>query len=447
MKRYICMILLISLLIGAAGCQQTGSDQKTTLCFTSSVRNQNEGPIFSEEYDMSSKEKTPPEVLQMLFKQEAPSGYDNLWKGCELNSCLLTTNKTLIVDLSDYYNELSGINLTLADVALVQTIYANFPEEIQGVQILCNGLSPAGREDIIYYKESLQFETMDLQSVDQDITIWFAESDKRFLLPETRSVILRENENTDDYILDELMKGSQESGRTNLFKEFGDFIQGVSRDDTICFVSLDSDAEEVFQSTFQNEALTLFAIVQSLTSQEDVSLVQFLVDGNKQDYYGDIPISEPIAGDEQLETSYDSASGQEIVTFYYTGPDGETVIPVQRVISYQAGTSVEEKTLQEFFEIQPPFWSKCQIPADVSVNSFQIQGGICFIQLSPEFIVQHNPSRVAETMLIESMVATLTGFNAIDSVQISVEGQIKPSFQFYSFETPITGENIPVLSD
>ena len=283
---------------------------------------------------------------------------------------------------------------------------------------------------------------MDLQPVDRGITVWFPDEELRFLQPEQRSVIIRENEEIQRYILGELAAGPREEGHADLLGGLPELVLGVSRDRELCYVNLNGAMAEEFHQEFRLEAMTLFSIVQSLCVEEEISQVQFLVDGAPAETFCCVPIGEPITGDPALTGDPDPAAGQEVVTLYYPGPGDLGMVPMSWVVSYREGVGTEQLALEALLETTVPFWSDLVLPRNGAVTGFRIQSGICYVEFSQEFYYNHQGTQAAEKELLDSIVATLTGFDAIHRVQCSVQGLIGASFQYYSLDAPLDGADI-----
>ncbi len=436
MKWLLVFCLVLALLL--SGCAAGQEDQPTAaLYFAADGTGLSDRTLVRRDLPYSGEDAAASDLITLLLTAPAPEGAVNLLEGCELLSCRVEESGALMVDLSAPYGALTGLNLSLADACLVRTLLENL-DGLQGVHLLCEGSPPPDREDLTYTAGDLLLETLDLQPVSREITVWFPGEDERFLEPETRTVIIRENEEIQRYILDELTAGPRVQGHTDLLRKVPELVLGVSRDRDLCYVNLSSEALEGFHDRFQTEATTLFSIVQSLTGAAEISAVQFLVDGTPRDSFCCLPIGAAIQGDDTLSGAPDAAAGQEAVTLWYPGPDGETLFPLERVVSYREGVSTAQLALESLLSAPVPFWAQLPIPERAEITRFRVQEGICYVEFSPEFLYNHLGTEEGETRIIRSIVATLTEFSAIDSVQCSIQGHLDASYQYFSFDAPLT---------
>jgi len=438
MKRMTSLLLALCLSL-CAGCAAREPDDTVMLCFAAELADGTNAALVDKE--VLREESGPEALVEQLLRETPPTGTVNLLAGCTLKGCVLREDGVLEVNLSEEYGALTDLDLSLADACIARTVLGALPE-VTGVRILCQGLPPVGRGDQVYTAELLDLDLMDLQPVDREITVWFPEEELRFLQPERRSVIIRENEEIQRYILDELTAGARDDGHTDLLSDLPELVLSVSRDRELCYVNLGSASAQQFHGDFRLEAMTLYSIVQSLCAEDEIDAVQFLVDGAPAERFCCVPIREPIVGDAAVTGAPEPAAGQTVVDLYYPGPEELGLVQLPWVVSYREGVSTEQLTLEALLTAPVPFWSGLSLPRSGGISGFRIQSGICYVEFSQEFYYNHLGTQEGEQMLVESIVATLLEFDAIDKVQFSVQGLIDASFQHYSLDAPLDGRGI-----
>ena len=447
----ICLTLVLCLLFtGCAGTSDPAQGRTVQLFFADEEGgDMPDAVLFSQDALLSEEEDSPSGLIKLLLSGSAPDGYVNLLSLCSLLSCR-QDDGTLVVSLSSVYSQLSPLQLSLADACLVLTVCSAFPD-IQQVQILCEGLPPTGREDQYYTPEDFHLEMLDLQPLNREITIWFGDYSGTFFTQETRQIIVRENEELERYVLEELITGPKDTGSSALLPQAETLLESASCDGNICYVNLSSQAESAFHQAFPQEAAALMSVVQSLTELDGIDAVQFLVDGAIQETFCCLPISAPIQRDTTLSGPPNTAAGETAVTLYYTAPDGSCLIPVQRVLTYQEGISTERSALESLLYDSRPFWAESFVPEGTEIIDFRIENGICYVEFSPAFLYARLQTAEGEARTIQNIVASLTAFSAIDGVQISIQGILSASYQYYQFDAPLTDAAFnfyqPELSD
>ncbi|MCC8169917.1 MAG: GerMN domain-containing protein, partial [Oscillospiraceae bacterium] len=92
------------------------------------------------------------------------------------------------------------------------------------------------------------------------------------------------------YIINELISGpAAKEFEPTLSKDT--VLLSVDTEDGICFVNFKSSFLDKNSGNQEKEILAIYSIVDSLTELENITRVQFLMDGKKVDMFGTINIS------------------------------------------------------------------------------------------------------------------------------------------------------------
>ena len=93
--------------------------------------------------------------------------------------------------------------------------------------------------------------------------------------------------------MDELIKGPQTKGNLATVPSETK-VRNIMTQDGICYVDLSSEFVSRHSGGKDKELLTIYSIVNSLTALDDVSKVQFLIEGEKQEEYkGNVEFGQP----------------------------------------------------------------------------------------------------------------------------------------------------------
>ena len=187
------------------------------------------------------------------------------------------------VDLSTAYSTLSGIALTMADYAITLTLTQL--SEISRVYITVRGEPLAYRD-----KQSFTAEDVLLSSTEDvvgtiDVTLYFLDENGT-LQGEKRTLSLYEGDTQVAVVMKALQNGPERKALYPVLPEEL-YIQSVWLEEDVCYVNLSSSS--IYQLPDEADLETaLHAVVQSLRSLDTVSEVQFLVDGEFAEEYGEI---------------------------------------------------------------------------------------------------------------------------------------------------------------
>ena len=126
-----------------------------------------------------------------------------------------------------------------------------------------------------------------------DLKLYFADKDGK-QLKETRKTNIRYNANTaiEKLVVEQLMKGTSVSGCQSVIPKSTKLL-GVSIKDGVCYVNFDSRFST--DSYDLNPEVTIYAIVNSIIANANVTKVQILIDGASDVMYKNmVDLSKPL---------------------------------------------------------------------------------------------------------------------------------------------------------
>jgi len=108
------------------------------------------------------------------------------------------------------------------------------------------------------------------------------------------------------------------------------------------------------------------------------------------------------------------------VTFYKAASNGETLEGLSGTLVLDDYVSMVENAVVELEKIGA-------IPAGTKVNSASVVSGICYLDLSAEF--EGGIEGVKSEFVVYSLINSITGFNNINSVMITIDGNVVSSYR------------------
>lgn len=255
--------------------------------------------LKSEKYNIVGK--TEEEIIQSAFNtMKTKPKNEKYVSTVPENINILSTkieNGTLELNLSKEYLQMTKSDEMFCRGALIKTMTGiSF---IKQVEILIDGeslkttggqpIGPVSGDDIII---SGTIEAEPVTSV-KLITLYFSNSDGTGLVQEERKVEVNRNQPLEKYVMDELIKGPQTKGILATVPSETK-VRNIMTQDGICYVDLSSEFVSRHSGGKDKELLTIYSIVNSLTALDDVSKVQFLIEGEKQEEYkGNVEFGQP----------------------------------------------------------------------------------------------------------------------------------------------------------
>ncbi|WP_313525918.1 GerMN domain-containing protein [Anaerotignum sp.] len=188
-----------------------------------------------------------------------------------------------------------------------------------------------------------------------------------------------------------------------------------------------------------NEVICRSSIVWSLTSLDFVDSVIFTVDG--------APLlsrdGEPYGAMSRLNILVDpvvSATTTEyaILKLYFSNADASDLIVEDRVVEVNANQPRERTILEQLIAGPKEAGNYATIPAETKIMDVTTTSdGVCYVNLSQEFVSKHNGGSTGELLTVYSIVNSLCELENVKKVQFLIEGEKMQSFKGHiDFSTP-----------
>ena len=205
--------------------------------------------------------------------------------GVELLS-LEVRDRTAYVDLSGGFNQLAGVELSMADYCLTLSLTAL--DGIGAVRITAQGRPVGQQPKQVFYERDVLLSTMDdvLQTV--EVTLYFQDSGGT-LTGERRTLTLYEGQTLAESLMAALLEGpaSRELSPT-LPENFT--VNYVRIENGICYVSLPAASLALLPGDEEAQRMALWSLAESLYSIAAVDELRLLADGDELAYFGLIPV-------------------------------------------------------------------------------------------------------------------------------------------------------------
>lgn len=121
---------------------------------------------------------------------------------------------------------------------------------------------------------------------------------------------------------------------------------------------------------------------------------------------------------------------QTIVSLYFQNKSTNELVPEGRLIDVKLLLNEPYKTLMQFL-IDGPKNDKLErvIPEGTVIQKIELKKDILYIDLSKEFIENHQGGEQLESNTIYSIVNTMTGLTEVNGVKILIEGEADKEFK------------------
>mgnify|MGYP003309850291 CR=1 FL=1 len=168
------------------------------------------------------------------------------------------------------------------------------------------------------------------------------------------------------------------------------------------------------------DPVILLSVVNTLTQLEQISHVEFSVEGDLLVQFKTISIHAPLSQEEGAIGPVRTGMNEFDTTLYLSNsPDG-CLTPVPTRLRQTSGMSEAEVVVTALIQHTDYNGFSSPVPGNTGLNSLMTFEGVCHIDLTEQFLSQ--PEALEQA--VRSIVASVCALEDVFSVQITVDGQI-----------------------
>lgn len=187
------------------------------------------------------------------------------------------------------------------------------------------------------------------------------------------------------------------------------------------------------------------AIVWTLTSFYFVDGVKITVEGKPLLKTNGEAIGafgrENLIVDAQIEAQPTNYS--RILTLYFVNKEGTALVKEQRKVEVNPNQPIERYVIEQLILGPTVEGNIATVPPETKIRDIQTQDGICYLDLSQDFVTKHQGGTTGETFTIYSIVNSLAEIATIEKVQFLIEGEKQDEFKGHlEFGKPFEPMNI-----
>lgn len=137
-----------------------------------------------------------------------------------------------------------------------------------------------------------------------------------------------------------------------------------------------------------------------------------------------------------------------ILTLYFANSEGTDLITEERVVEVNANQTREKTVLEQLIAGPKETGARRTVPVETKIRDVTTTNdGICYVNLSEDFVEKHSGGETAEKLTIYSIVNSLCELDSIDKVQFLIEGKKVDQFKGYlDIKTPFAAvSNLKVI--
>ncbi len=299
----ILCILVVSLFISAVNNKKNNINQGVNVYYVDTESQE----LKSEIYNIagSSKDEILTNAIKMMRSKPKNEKYAiAIPEDVEING-FFEVNGVIGVNFSEEYNNMTKSGEMYCRGAIIKTLTELY--FVDKIEFFVSGeplkrtngepIGPVGSDDIII---NGVIEAEPITSV-KVVTLYFANSNLTGLVQEERRIEVNRTQPIEKYIIEELVKGPQQENNIATVPAETK-VRNLAIQDGICYVDLSSDFVSKQVSGMNDERLTIYSIVNSLSAiNSNISKVQFLIEGERQEMYKNLEFSQPFEPKDLIE--------------------------------------------------------------------------------------------------------------------------------------------------
>jgi len=418
MKRFLVILLCACVILSACGCSATGKQSFIQFYYRTAEVGHSIGLIGSEtagDYVRHTAES----IGQYYFSGPQTENLRSPFpKGTSFVSAEIAED-VLHLTVSSELSELSGINLSLA-LSCISMTFCQL-DGINAVLISAENALLGGQESVYLRNENILLKDNSLEIAETKLTVYYSTSDYRYLIPVTFGTKLESLQEQAAYALQLLM---QDPAQDNLRKPMpkDTEILDLSIESGLCIVDFSNDFYRNRPHVAATERLTILSIVNTLTQFEEISEVQFYVEGESLPLYSNMDLSIRYVRDESAIGPVRTGLNEVDASLYVLrSGDGELAeLPIR--IKSAANETDADALLSLLLSFEGKNGYTSVIPADTKVLSVSLDGGLCHLDLSSSF-AEGLKTEEEQVKALYSLVSTLTSLESIRWVTVTIEGK------------------------
>lgn len=261
--------------------------------------------------------------------------------------------------------------------------------------------------------------------------LYFANAEKNKLVEEVRTLQIARESEAPKQVMEALLGGP--TGTAVAVIPAGTELLGLDIVNGVASVNL---SKAYYQNETAAELLARYSIVNTLCELDDIDKVKLFVEGIEMMNSSNNPVGALGREDIVLSPQQSDAVGQsQYVKLYFSDNQAEKLVAETRSVTVSEN-NLKKTIVQEL--IKGPTGSNAikTVPAEAKVLSVETQEGICFVNLSSEFVSKAPGGSAAEQLTVFSIVNSLTELDDVEQVQFLVEGKKLDVYKHMAFDQP-----------
>ncbi len=286
MKKIIIGLLLLAAIIAIAVSQMDFNKEDEDL-YTVYLANKDMNGLTAEKVvvEGNSIGNKIDNIFQIL-KTGTEKGKATVPKSIEYSD-LNISDKKVTIRFGESYTAMNGVEEIICRSSIVKSLTEL--EEIESVEFYIGSapyMNSSGKVLGAMKSSDVVLDFEDEMSAKSKITVtlYFADQESMYLIPVKKEIEVNPQEPIEKTVLELLIKGPDQKDLIPTIPS-GTKIKNIYTNEGICYVDFNEDFVTKHSGGSSGEAMTIYSIVNTLTELNNISKVQFLIEGTIREEY------------------------------------------------------------------------------------------------------------------------------------------------------------------
>lgn len=423
MKRLFALTLCLSMAVCLLACEQQELRSPATFYYhrSETIFSGSDGVFAPEQRELAGIGEDLGAILALYCEGPVSSALENpLPPGASVQSFTLEDG-VLTLHFDSSLAELGGIDLTVAAGCLARTFLEL--TEADTLVLTAGGALLNGQTAMRLSLADLELRDSSLDQFQKDFTVYYTDLSRRYLIGQEISVNPAVQEELPFQLLELLLTPPSSSGLRSALPE-GTRVLSAAVEDGLCTVDLSPEFENRRFYSHTGQLLSLMSVVNTLTALPQIDRVEFTIEGNLLIRYGSLSIAEPLVRDERCIGPVRTGLGERDATLYLAHGEEGRLLPMAVRLRQTGALSRAELIVRHLLSDPGTNAIRTCIPEQTRLNSITLSDGICYVDLSEEYL------DAPKDLLWSGRViaASLCTLEEIEQVQLLVNGAVPAEF-------------------
>lgn len=261
------------------------------------------------------------------------------------------------------------------------------------------------------------------------VKLYFTDPSDISLLPETREISKGTNKEEVKSVLEELMRGPNNTLLTHSVP------YEIVTEATITGDNVDVYMTDEYNNLTKSEEILLrSSLVWTLTGLDSIKSVTLFSNGkqltrNNGQAYGALTRNDVVIE----KTVSPEIFKQQTITLYFADSQRTGLVAETRKVMINPNQPKEKYILEQLIKGPDTPGLVATVPQETKIKNIDIKNeeGVCHVDLSSDFVTKHPGGETQELLTIYSIVNSLTEDTSIKKVQFLIEGEKQEKFKGY----------------